>query len=142
MELKLGGIDREIKGKVSSFWSEFRNFAFRGNMVDLAVAVVIGTAFGAVVNSLVKNIMMPIISYLMPGGGSYREWHFGKVEIGAFLSELLNFLVVSLGTFLLIVKVLQLMQRLLSGESAPTKKDCPYCLSNIPLAAVRCPQCT
>jgi large conductance mechanosensitive channel len=127
----------------ASFWNDFKNFAFKGNMLDLAVAVVIGNAFGAVVNSLVKNILMPIISYVVPGGGSYHQWHIGKVEIGTFVGELLNFLVISLTMFVIVVKLFGVMQRLLSPHSdTPTNKECPYCISTIPLKAIKCPQCT
>jgi large conductance mechanosensitive channel len=127
----------------ASFWNDFKKFAFKGNLLDLAVAVVIGNAFGAVVNSLVKNILMPIISYVVPGGGSYHDWHIGKVAIGPFLGELLNFLVVSLAMFVIVVKVFGTMQNLFSHHSdTPTTKECPYCISTIPFKAIKCPQCT
>jgi large conductance mechanosensitive channel len=127
----------------ASFWNDFKKFAFKGNLLDLAVAVVIGNAFGAVVNSLVKNILMPIISYVVPGGGSYHEWHIGKVAIGTFLGELLNFLVISLAMFVIVVKLFGTMQHLLSDQGdTPTTKECPFCISTIPLKAIKCPQCT
>lgn len=125
------------------FWSEFRTFAFKGNLVDMAVGVVIGGAFGGVVNALVKNILMPIVSYIMPGSGSYREWRLGRVEVGIFLGELVNFLIVALAMFFIVVRVFGVMQRLLSPRADdPTTRECPYCLSVIPLKAVKCSQCT
>jgi large conductance mechanosensitive channel len=126
-----------------SFWNEFRKFAFKGNMIDLAVAVVIGNAFGAVINSLVKNIIMPMISYIIPHGGSYHSWHLGAVEIGPFLGELLNFLIISLAMFLVVVKFLNAMQGLMGAKGEePKTKECPYCLSSIPDKATKCSHCT
>jgi large conductance mechanosensitive channel len=126
-----------------SFWNDFRQFAFKGNMIDLAVAVVIGNAFGAVVNSLVKNIIMPIISYISPKGGSYRSWHIGPVEIGPFLGEVINFLIISLAMFLVVAKLLGSMEKLMGPkEDEPKTKECPYCLSTIPAKATKCAQCT
>jgi large conductance mechanosensitive channel len=126
-----------------SFWNDFRQFAFKGNMIDLAVAVVIGNAFGAVVNSLVKNIIMPIISYVIPQGGSYRSWHLGAVEVGPFLGEVLNFLIISLAMFLVVAKLLGTMERLMGAkEDDPKTKECPYCLSTIPTKATKCAHCT
>ena len=125
------------------FWEEFRKFAFKGNLLDMAVAVVIGNACGAVVNSLVKNVLMPAMSTIMPGPGTYREWHIGKIEIGAFLGELVNFLVISLAMFLIVVQVFGMMRRLFSPHAAePTTKECPFCYSVIPIKAVKCAQCT
>jgi large conductance mechanosensitive channel len=128
---------------VKSFWNDFRQFAFKGNMIDLAVAVVIGNAFGAVVSSLVKNIIMPIISYVIPHGGSYRSWHVGAVEIGPFLGEVVNFLVISLAMFLVVAKLLGTLERLMgTKEDEPKTKECPYCLSSIPAKATKCAHCT
>lgn len=128
---------------LKNLWQEFRAFAFKGNMLDLAVAVVIGTAFGAVVNSLVKNIIMPLVSYILPGGG-YRAWHLGPIEIGLFISELVNFLIVAAAVFFLFVKIVgSLMKRLAPpAPSEPVTKECPFCLSNIPMKAIKCAHCT
>jgi large conductance mechanosensitive channel len=126
-----------------SFWNDFRQFAFKGNMINLAVAVVIGSAFGAVVNSLVKNIIMPIISYIVPQGGSYRSWHLGAIEIGPFLGEVVNFLIISLAMFLVVAKLLASMEKLMgASKDEPKTKDCPFCLSDIPARATKCAQCT
>ena len=129
---------------IRHFWEEFKKFAFRGNLLDMAVAVVIGNAFGAVVNSLVKNIIMPLVSYVVGLAGkdgkleSYQQWHIGQIEVGPFLAELFHFLIVSLAMFLLVVKLFGTMHRLLSPHSdTPTNKECPYCLSVIPIAAVK-----
>ena len=134
-----------MKKHLSTLWSEFKTFAFKGNLIDLAVAVVLGAAFGAVVNSLVKNIVMPLISYVIPTEGGYRAWHIGRIEIGVFLGELLNFAVVALAIFLVMVKVLGSIMKKAApppDPAAPTTKECPFCLSTIPLRAVRCGHCT
>ena len=87
---------------MKGLWQEFRNFAFKGNMIDLAVAVVIGAAFGAVVNSLVKDMIMPLLSYVIPNQGGYLAWHIGRLRMGQFLSEVLNFLIIALAVFIAI----------------------------------------
>ena len=127
-------------------WREFKGFALKGNLIDLAVAVLIGNAFGAVVNALVKNVVMPLISYIMPAD-SYRSWKLGKVEVGIFLGELINFLIIALVLFVVFVKVVGTIRkiRFLSGDEAttePTTKECPFCLSVIPTKASKCAHCT
>src|SRR3954468_17204889 len=100
-----------IKIQPRTLWEEFKNFAFKGNLIDLAVAVVIGAAFGAVVNSLVKDIVMPSISYLMPANMNYTQWTLGKnpekpIKIGVFIGEIINFLIIALTVFIIMVKFL------------------------------------
>jgi large conductance mechanosensitive channel len=96
--------------QVSSLFDEFKNFAFKGNVVDLAVGVIIGAAFGKIVNSLVTHLIMPLISVIMPGEGGYLTWVWvinGKeIPYGLFLGEVLNFLIVALALFIFIVKFL------------------------------------
>jgi large conductance mechanosensitive channel len=96
--------------QVSSLVDEFKNFAFKGNVVDLAVGVIIGAAFGKIVDSLVKHLIMPLISVVMPGEQGYLAWKWiinGKeVPYGLFLGEVLNFLIVALALFVFIVKFL------------------------------------
>jgi large conductance mechanosensitive channel len=134
--------------RITNFWQEFKKFAFKGNMLDLAVAVVIGNAFGAVVNSLVKDVIMPVVSYAVGLVGrdgkleSYSQWHIGQVAIGPFLAELIHFLIVALAMFLVVVKLFGAMQRLLSPDSDTTNKECPFCLSVIPIGAMKCAHCT
>jgi large conductance mechanosensitive channel len=130
---------------VRNLCQEFKEFAFKGNMLDLAVAVVIGTAFGAVVNSLVKNIIMPAVSYIQPGDVGYRAWHLGRIEIGAFMGELITFLIIAATVFLLIVKIVgALMKRATAPPpaAAPLTKECPFCLMVIPVKAIKCGHCT
>ncbi len=108
--------------KALSLVEEFKNFALKGNVIDLAVGVIIGAAFGKIVDSLVKHIMMPLISIVLPGEESYLGWKWvidGKeILYGQFLGELLNFLVVALALFIFIVKFLGWVMRTRSGEAA------------------------
>ena len=96
--------------KLDPLLDEFKNFAFKGNVVDLAVGVIIGAAFGKIVDSLVKHLIMPLISVVMPGEQGYLTWKWiinGKeVPYGLFLGEVLNFLIVALALFIFIVKFL------------------------------------
>jgi len=105
---KLGSLDPTKKA--FSLIEEFKAFAFKGNVIDLAVGVIIGAAFGKIVDSLVKHIIMPIISLVMPGEQGYLAWKFvfdGKeIPYGLFIGEIVNFLVVALALFIFIVKFL------------------------------------
>jgi large conductance mechanosensitive channel len=134
---------------VRNLWQEFKTFAMKGNMIDLAVAVVIGTAFGAIVTSLVNDILMPTVSYVLPAGMSYEKWAFGNpakpILIGKFLAAIVNFVIVALSVFVVIVKIMGGMMKRAAGTpkpSEPTTKECPRCLSMIPLRATRCAHCT
>ena len=101
--------------KVLSFYDEFRTFAFKGNIIDLAVALIIGQAFGNLVSAVVKLVMMPLISILLPTQQAYAKWtwQIGDQEIryGEFLGDLVNFLVVTLAVFLFVVKFLGWIMR-------------------------------
>jgi large conductance mechanosensitive channel len=98
-----------------SVLEEFRNFAFKGNVVDMAVGVIIGAAFGKIVDSLVKNILMPLVSLLIPGDRAYTSWKIvvGTQEIpyGLFLGEIVNFLIVAFALYFSIVKFMGFMMR-------------------------------
>jgi len=115
-------------------WSlveEFKNFAFKGNVVDLAIGVIIGAAFGKIVDSLVKHIIMPLVSVLLPGQQSYLEWkaviHGKEIPYGLFIGEVVNFLLIALVLFLFIVKFLGWLMRTRQEEKAtpppPTKEE-------------------
>jgi large conductance mechanosensitive channel len=94
---------------------EFKSFAFKGNVIDLAVGVIIGAAFGKVIDSLVRHIIMPMISVLIPGEQSYVQWTWeiaGKeIPFGLFLGEVVNFLIVALAVFIFIVKFVGWLRR-------------------------------
>ncbi len=98
-----------------SIMDEFRNFAFKGNVIDMAVGVIIGAAFGKIVDSLVKNILMPAIGLLVPGDQSYTSWKLviGTKDIpyGLFLGEMVNFLIVAVALFFFMVKFLGVLMR-------------------------------
>jgi large conductance mechanosensitive channel len=183
-------------------WAEFKAFAFKGNMVDLAVAVVIGAAFSGVINSLVKDIIMPTVSYAVTAAREAKEaasnvaskagsvvrgqaaattqsatepaakaepapapppaapaaappaaddrpvdmnWRIGRLQVGHFIAEVLNFIIVAFAVFMIMVKVLGSVMKRVSpppppGE--PTTKECPRCLSIIPTKATKCAHCT
>ncbi len=130
---------------VRSFWQDFKSFAMKGNMLDLAVAVVIGAAFGKIITSLVQDIIMPLVSYVLPQGMKYTEWSLGKLMVGKFISALIDFLIISLSVFIVLVKVVGGVMKSVEKEPAPsepTTKECPFCLSVIPLKAVKCSHCT
>jgi large conductance mechanosensitive channel len=127
---------------MKGLWNEFKSFAFKGNMIDLAVAVVIGAAFGAVVKSMVENIIMPVLSYVIPNKGGYLAWHIGRLQIGSFLSDVLNFLVIALAVFITIVKVVGYLMRRAAPPPPPGTKDCPFCLMAVPIKASKCGHCT
>jgi large conductance mechanosensitive channel len=126
----------------------FRKFLLRGNVVDLAVAVVIGAAFGAVVTALVKDIITPIIG-IFGGLPDFSAWIFtingSKFLIGDFINALLAFIVLALIIYYLVVLPVQRLMDRFKGEPpvAPVStRECPYCLSKIPLAATKCAFCT
>ncbi len=103
---------------------EFRKFALKGNVVDLAVGVIIGAAFGKIIDSLVKHLIMPVIGVMMPGEQGYLAWKFivnGKeIPYGIFLGEIVNFLIVAGALFLFIVKFLGWVMRSQQAEAAAT----------------------
>jgi large conductance mechanosensitive channel len=117
-------------GKAFGLLAEFRNFAFKGNVVDLAVGVIIGAAFGKIVDSLVKHIIMPVVSVILPGEHSYLAWKLvigGKeIPYGLFIGEMVNFLIVAFVLFIFIVKFLGWVMRARKAEAAappPPTKD-------------------
>lgn len=136
---------------------EFRDFIARGNVVDLAVAVIIGGAFGAIVSSFVKDIVMPVVS-LLTGGIDFTNWFIplkpgtfatlkaaqeagvATINIGIFVNAILTFLIVAFAMFL-VVKSMNAMKKK-PAPADPTTKDCPYCFTSISIKATRCPNCT
>jgi len=121
---------------------EFREFAIRGNVIDLAVAVIIGGAFGKIVTSLVDDIIMPIIGLLI-GGIDFKSLAFqigsAKVTYGSFIQNVVDFIIIAFVIFLIV----RAMNRFKKQEpTTPTTKECPHCFTTIPLKATRCPNCT
>lgn len=125
---------------------EFREFIMRGNVIDLAVAVVLGAAFGAVIGSFVTDILTPLLALFGIPDFRTAAIQVGDAEVryGLFLNALISFLLVALAIFLLVVKPMNALEarRQRGTEETPTTKACPECASEIPLAARRCPMCT
>jgi large conductance mechanosensitive channel len=116
--------------KAFSLWNEFKNFAFKGNVIDMAVGVIIGTTFGAIVKSLVDHIIMPLVGIVMPSKEGYAAWKpevFGTpIPVGEFLGNVVNFLIVALVLFIFIVKFLGWLTRSKKQAAAappPPTKD-------------------
>ena len=118
---------------------EFREFAMRGNVMDLAIAVIIGGAFGKIITSLVSDILMPLIGLVL-GGINFSEQAIGLVKWGAFVQSIIDFIIVAFVIFML-VRTLNRFKKP-APVAAPTTKDCPYCFTAIPIKATRCPNCT
>ena len=125
----------------------FRDFILRGNVVDLAVAVILGAAFNAIVNSLVKDVLTQLLAVVISKpdfSNVVFTLHGTDIHVGNFLNAVISFLIVAAVVyFLIVVPVNKLQARMKKPEapSAPTTKDCPECLSAIPLAARRCAHC-
>ena len=143
-------------------WKEFKEFALGGNVVDMAVGIIIGAAFGTIVKSLVEDVIMPPIGLLLGGvdfsdlfvllkegavGAPYASLADAQaagavtVNYGVFLNALISFLVIALVIFFLI-RMMNRMRREEEAPTEPTTKDCPFCLSTIPIKATRCAFCT
>lgn len=129
------------------FFQEFKEFAFRGNVMDLAIGVIIGGAFSGIVSSLVNNLITPLIGLL--GKRDFSEFSFQingvPIHYGAFITEVINFVIMAFAIFLL-VKGMNALANLGKKEEkepeAPTTRQCPYCLSDVPIKATRCAYCT
>jgi large conductance mechanosensitive channel len=140
---------------------EFREFAVRGNVIDMAVGIIIGAAFGAIVASLVDDIIMPPVGLILGGvsfddmfvvlrsgetGAPYRTLEDAKatgavtLNYGVFINRLLTFLIVAFAVFMLVRTINRLRRE--QGTPAPTDRPCPFCAMTIPLRAIRCPHCT
>lgn len=135
--------------------NEFKKFAMRGNVIDMAVGIIIGAAFGKIVDSLVKDILTPVLGLLL-GKVDFSnlkimlgsEPDAPSINYGVFLNNVISFIIVAFAVFLLVKSINTLQAKMEKAEAkeaakvAPTEKECPYCCSKIPLAAVRCPNCT
>jgi large conductance mechanosensitive channel len=142
---------------------EFKEFIMRGNVMDMAVGIIIGAAFGGIVGSLVNDVIMPPIGLLLgkvdfanlfavlkPGAtpGPYASVAAAKaagavtLNFGLFINTIINFIIVGFAIFLLVKGVNQLKRQKPAPAAAPTTRDCPYCFSAVPIKATRCPHCT
>ncbi len=121
---------------------EFKAFIMKGNVVDLAIAVVVGAAFSKIVSAIVDGIVMPLVSYVLPANMQWEQWVLGKFRVGAVLGATVNFLIISLVIFLVLVKFLGHFMKKKEAPAAPPTKECPFCLEQVPLKATRCKHCT
>lgn len=139
---------------------DFKKFIMRGNVLDMAVGIIIGASFGTIVNSLVADVIMPPVGLLLgnvdfsnlfavlkdgaKAAGPYASLAAAKaagavtINVGVFINTIISFLIVALAVFILIRNINKLYKK----EEAPTTKDCPYCLMSVPLKATRCGHCT
>ena len=132
---------------MKGFINEFKTFIARGNVMDMAVGMVIGAAFTTIVNSLVNDIIMPLIS-ILTGGINFDAWNItiGTGEtapvvcLGTFVAAILNFIIVAFVIFLVVKAFNKLRKE--EPAAAPTTKKCPHCCSEIPIEAHKCPHCT
>ena len=140
---------------MKGFLKEFKEFALKGNMIDLAVGMIIGSAFTALVNKLVSDLVMPLISLVtgkidfenmfIPLAGQTTKVYSEAVEQGAvlaygsFITAVINFLILALVVFIFVKQMNKMKKEV---PAAPTDKECPYCKSMIPIEATRCPHCT
>ncbi len=125
---------------------EFREFIMRGNVIDLAVAVVIGAAFGAVITSFVADVLTPLLGLIGIPDFSAAAFTVGDAQIryGLFLNALISFLLIALAIFLFVIKPMNALEarRQRGVEQTPTTKTCTECATEIPYTARRCPNCT
>jgi len=142
---------------------EFKEFAMRGNVVDMAVGIIIGAAFGAIVGSLVADVLMPPIGLLLgkvdfsnlfvvlkegtvPGPfatiAAAKQAGAVTLNYGLFINTIISFLIVAFAVFLVIRQINKLRKKLEAPAAAPTTKECPYCYSAVAIKATRCPFCT
>lgn len=131
---------------MKSVLKEFRDFIMRGNVIDLAIAVVIGAAFGAVVVAFVKDLITPLIAAIF-GQPDFSAWYFtinkSKFLIGDFVNAVVAFVIIAAVLFFLVIKPLNMIAaRRAKTPEAVTTRQCPYCLSDIPVKATRCAFCT
>ena len=136
--------EKEIKG-IKKFFEEFKAFAMRGNVLDMAVGVVIGGAFTAIVTALVDDVINPLIGLFFKADFSSVVIDLGgsSIKIGDFINSIINFLIVAFVLFVVIKFINSLHKKPApAAPAAPTTKLCPYCQSEIAIKAVRCPHCT
>src|SRR5258706_11567206 len=134
-----------------SVWQDFKGFAFKGNVVDLAVGVVIGAAFGKIVSALVADFIMPVVALAMPAG----EWRENGIVLregatpketvvlkyGDFLGTTLDFLIIAFVLFILVSKIVKAAEGRIKAPEVATTRPCPWCTEAIPVAAKKCKFC-
>ena len=144
---------------MKKFLGEFKKFALKGNMIDLAVGMIIGTAFNGIVKSLVDDIFMPVLS-LFTGKLDFANWFVAldgnkyltieaakeagaaTLNYGNFISGIINFIIMAFVVFMMVRAINKLKKDEPAAPAAPTTKKCPFCKTDIPLEATKCPHCT
>ena len=137
---------------MKNFVNEFKKFAMRGNVIDMAVGIIIGAAFGKIVDSLVKDVIMPPIGVVL-GKVDFSDLKLMltnevSINYGNFINNVISFLIVAFAVFILIKAINTLQEKMLADEkkeevvAAPTTKNCPFCCSEVAIKATRCPHCT
>lgn len=156
VEKELFDVGKKAAGKGGAFLKDFKAFALKGNMIDLAVGVIIGGAFNSIVSSLVDDVVMPALSVFM-GKVDFNNMFFALdgnkyatlqqatevtsvIAYGTFLSNLINFIIMALVVFVVIKQLSKFHKA--EAPAAPTEKVCPFCKSKIDIEATRCPHCT
>jgi large conductance mechanosensitive channel len=149
---------RDQGKRAHGFLDEFKEFAMRGSVIDLAIGIIIGTAFNGVVTSLVNDVIMPPIGRLLgkvnfadlyinltsqhyPSLAAAQQAGAATLNYGAFINTVINFLIIAFVVFLLVKQINRLVRKP-APPPAPATKECPYCFSTIPIKATRCPDCT
>jgi large conductance mechanosensitive channel len=135
---------RASRTAATGFIKDFQDFVIKGNIFDLAVAVVMGGAFGKIIESFIKDVITPAIlepAIKASGAKDLEGWVVGAAKIGLFISNVINFLVIALVIFLMIRAMAKFKRKEEKLDAADTK-DCPYCLSIIPISASKCAHCT
>lgn len=160
-EKTIESVEKEVKkigGPIKRFFGDFKNFAMQGNVIDLAVGVMIGTAFGKIVSSLVSDIFMPLVGLLTGGVDLSRYFialdgnHYasaqkaadagvGILNYGEFLANVIDFLLIAVCVFLFVKLVSKIMPKKPAAPAVPMR-ECPYCKTEVNAAATRCPNCT
>ncbi len=144
---------------MKKFMAEFKKFALKGNMIDLAVGVIIGGAFNGLVSSLVNDIIMPALS-IFTGKMDFENWFYAldgntyetielakeagvaTINYGNFISGIINFIIMAFVVFMMVKAINKMKKDEPAAPAAPTTKKCPFCKTDIPLEATKCPHCT
>lgn len=135
-----------------ALWEDFKKFAFKGNVIDLAVGVIIGAAFGKIVSAVVADVVMPIVGLVMPAG----DWRNAGIVLrpgatpkddlvlkwGDFLGTIVDFFVVAVALFFIVSRLVKGLEKRLEGDKPVDTRECPFCCETVPVKATRCKFCT